>query len=125
MFKKNGNEKKLAEALNINLDNLDEFLKRMSGFLNNRKIISKRNIADSLFILQEMQKREQEEDIKKMRQVIRNPLLMKYKTKIIELYKAGYGYVRISKTLKIDHNVDISKSTIERFIKRNGLKRNG
>ena len=125
MFKKNGNEKQLADSLHIKVENLEEFLKRMSGFLNSRKVISKRNIADALFVLKEIQEREKEEDIQARLQVTRNPLLAKYKTKIIELYQAGYGYVRISKALKIDHNVDISKSTIERFIKKNGVSRNG
>lgn len=125
MFKKNGNEKKLVKALNIKVENLDEFLKRMSGFLNGRKVISKRNIADALFILQDIQKRESDIEKAKIIAIIRNPLTLKYNTKIIELYKAGYGYVRISKALKIDHNVDMSKSTVARFIKEYGITRDG
>ena len=125
MFKKNGNEEKLVKALNIKVENLDEFLKRMSGFLNGRKVISKRNIADALFILQDIQKRESDIEKTKIIAIIRNPLTLKYNTKIIELYKAGYGYVRISKALKIDHNVDMSKSTVARFIKEYGITRDG
>lgn len=125
MFKQNGNEKKLVKALNIKVENLDEFLKRMSGFLNGRKVISKRNIADALFILQDIQKRESDIEKTRIRAIIRNPLTLKYNTKIIELYKAGYGYVRISKALKIDHNVDMSKSTVARFIKEYGITRDG
>ncbi len=125
MFKKNGSEKKLAKSLDIQVENLDEFLKRMSGFLNDRKVISKRNIADALFILQDIQKRESDIEIKRISAIIRNPLTLKYNTKMMELYQAGYGYVRISKALKIDHNVDISKSTVARFIKEYGITRNG
>lgn len=125
MFKKNGSEKKLAKSLDIQVENLDEFLKRMSGFLNGRKVISKRNIADALFILQDIQKRESDIEIKRISTIIRNPLALKYNTKIMELYKAGYGYVRISKALKIDHNVDISKSTVARIIKDYGFTRDG
>ncbi len=125
MFKENGNEKQLAEALNIKVENVDELLKRMSGFLVGRKIISKRNLADSLFILIEIQRREKEKEIIKMKVIIRNPTILKYNTKIIELYQAGYGYVRISKILKTDHNIKISKSTIARFIKDYGVSRNG
>lgn len=123
MFKQNGNEKQLVKALNIKVENLDEFLKRISGFLNGRKVISKRNIADALFILQDIQKRESDIEKKRIIAIIRNPLTLKYNTKIIELYKAGYGYVRISKALKIDHNVDMSKSTVARFIKEYGITR--
>ncbi len=125
MFKKNGSEKKLAKSLDIQVENLDEFLKRMSGFLNGRKVISKRNIADALFILQDIQKRESDIAIKRISAIIRNPLTLKYNTKMMELYQAGYGYVRISKALKIDHNVDISKSTVARFIKEYGITRDG
>ena len=125
MFKKNGSEKKLAKSLDIQVENLDEFLKRMSGFLNDRKVISKRNIADALFILQDIQKRESDIEIKRISAIIRNPLTLKYNTKMMELYQAGYGYVRISKALKIDHNVDISKSTVARFIKEYGITRDG
>jgi len=125
MFKENGSERQLAEVLHIKVENLEEFLKRMAGFLHSRKVISKRNLADSFFILEEIQKKEKEEEARQLRTVITNPIVLKYKTKIEELYKAGYGYVRISKILKIDHNVSISKSTIERFIKNNGIKRDG
>ncbi|MCB4766582.1 MAG: hypothetical protein LGB66_05300 [Sulfurovum sp.] len=125
MFNTNGNEKQLAESLHIKIENVEEFLKRMAGFLNGRKIISKRNIADAFFILQEMQQKEQAEEIKQLRAAIKNPILLKYKEKIIELYKSGYGYVRISKILKVDHNVTISKSTIERFIKKQEVKKYG
>ena len=37
MFKANGSEKKLAQLLEINDKNVDELLKRMSGFLSQRK----------------------------------------------------------------------------------------
>ncbi len=125
MFNKNGNEKQLSEALHIKVENTDEFLKRFSGFLSGRKIISKRNISDAFFILQEIQRREQEEEIKQLRAVIKNPILLKYKDKIIELYKAKYGYVRIVRILRIDHNISISASTISRFIKQQGVQRDG
>jgi len=125
MFKKNGSEKKLAQSLNIQVENVNEFLKRMSGFLNGRKVISKRNIADALFILQDIQKKESDIASKRISAIIRNPLTLKYNTKMMELYQAGYGYVRISKALKIDHNVDISKSTVARFIKEYGITRDG
>jgi len=125
MFKSNGNEKELAEALHIKEENIEEFLKRMAGFLHGRKVISKRNLADAFFILSEIQKKEKEEEIRQLRTVIKNPIVLKYRTKIEELYGAGYGYVRISKILKLDHNISISKSTIERFITNNGIKRDG
>ena len=118
MFNVNGKEKQLVEALNIKVENVDEFLKRMSGFLNGRKVISKRNISDSLFILHEIQKREKEIEAKRLKTLTKNPLLLKYEKKILELYKyEKLGYVRISKYLLINHSVKISKSTIARFLK--------
>lgn len=125
MFNKNGNEKQLSETLHIKVKNVEEFLKRMAGFLHGRKVISKRNLADAFFILEEIQKKEKEEEIQQLRSTIKNPILLKYKEKIIDLYKNGYGYVRISKILKVDHNATISKSTIERFIKKQKVQRDG
>lgn len=127
MFKKYGNEKALSEALNISEDNLDEYLKRTVGFLAGRNVsnISKRTLADSFFILTEIQKRESEKEAKRLKTLTKNPLLLKYEKTIIDLYRQGFGYVRISRALKVDHNANISKSTIERFIKNSGITRNG
>ena len=125
MFNQNGNKKQLAESLHIKVENVEEFLKRMAGFLHGRKVISKRNLSDAFFILQEIQQKEQEEEIRQLRSVIKNPILLKYKEKIIDLYRSGQGYVRICKVLKLDHGVTISKSSIARFIKQQGVQRHG
>lgn len=123
MFKSNGNEKKLSILLSMEEKNIDELLKRMSGFLTKRKIISKRNISDAFFVLEEIKKREFEEQAKRLKLISKNPVLLKYEKEIIEFYKKGHGFQSISKQLKSNHNVSISKSTIYRFIKNLEIKR--
>ena len=53
-----------------------------------------------------------------------NPLLKKYVEEIRELYEVeGWGYLKISRAIKVNHNADISKSAIENFVKQNDLKK--
>ena len=125
MFKSNGNEKKLSVLLSMEEKNIDELLKRMSGFLTKRKIISKRNIADAFFVLEEIKEREFEEQAKRLKLISKNPVLLKYEKEIIELYKKGHGFQSISNQLKSSHAASgsVSKSTIYRFIKQLGIQR--
>lgn len=124
MFKSNGNEKKLSILLSMEEKNIDELLKRMSGFLTKRKIISKRNIADAFFILEEIREKEFEEQAKRLKLISKNPILLKYEKEIIELYKKGHGSQSISNQLKNLHLVSISKSSIYRFLKSLNIQRN-
>ena len=66
------------------------------------------------------------EQAKKKKLYTKNPLIAKYKEEIRELYELeGYGYLKISRALKINHNANISKSAIENFIKQNELVKGG
>lgn len=123
MFKTNGSEKKLAQLLEINDKNVNELLKRMSGFLSQRKVISKRNLADSFFVLEDIKIREAELRNKRSKIVLKNPILLKYEETIINLYKQGHGYLSISNQLKSRHNASVSKSTIFRYIKKMEISR--
>ena len=56
----------------------------------------------------------------------KNPLIQKYSEEIRELYEVeGWGYLKISRAMKINHNADISKSAIENFVKQNNLIKGG
>jgi len=62
--------------------------------------------------------------IKKYRS--KNIYIVKYQHEIVELYtKQGFGYLKISKAMKINHNVKVTKSAIENFVKINELKKGG
>ncbi len=123
MFKANGSEKKLAQLLEINDENVDELLKRMSGFLSQRKVISKRNLADSFFVLEDIKIREAELRSKRTKIVLKNPVLLKYEETIVNLYKQGHGYLSISNQLKARHNASLSRSSIFRYIKKMEISR--
>jgi len=110
--------------LGISIKGSNEFLKRASGFLSARNNFSQKNFLECFFILDEIKKREAEElaEVKKVQYNSRNIYIVKYQEKIVDLYmNKKYGYLKISKQIKLDHNILIPKSTIERFIKTNNL----
>jgi len=121
MFKSSKEE--VSNTLGISLEAMDEFLKRQKGFLLKREKISAKNLMDSYAILSEIKKREEQEEAKKVTNVTKNILILKYAKEITDLYQAGLGSVRISKSLKLNHNVNVSKASVERFIKDSHLKR--
>lgn len=88
-----------------------------------RGTISIKNLSDSYLYLEEIQKREEEEEAKRATNVTKNILILKYSKEIADLYQAGLGAIRISKAMKLNHKVTVSKSAIERFINDSNLKR--
>ena len=129
MFKNESKKKKeevqrLAVNLRISVKGTQEFLKRASGFLSARNNFSQKNFLACFFILDEIKKLEAEElaEATKVQYNSKNIYIVKYQEKIVDLYmNKEYGYTKISKQIKLDHNISISKSTIERFIKSNNL----
>lgn len=53
----------------------------------------------------------------------KNLVLQKYKEEVLEMYMSGFGYLKISNAIYLNHNAKISKSSIENFIKQNNIKR--
>lgn len=122
--KQNNEVQRLAVLLGLSVPGTREFLKRASGFLAKRKNFSQKNLIDSFFILEEIRGKEAEDlaRTQKRQYSSKNIYIIKYQEEISDMYEAqGFGYLKISKQLKLYHNVDVSKSTIERFIKDNNL----
>lgn len=61
----------------------------------------------------------------KSRYKTKNISISKYMDVIIKLYQEGNGGINISKYLKLNHKVTISRSAIDSFIKTNEVQRNG
>ena len=86
--------------------------------------INKSILLKSYVTIEREQKAEAEEKAMALKAQSKNILIQKYKDEIIELYtKQNYGYLKISKAMKINHAVKISKSAIENFIKQNNLQK--
>jgi len=111
--------------LDLEEEELTLFLKRYNYYLKSKKEISPNIILNGFFILDNIRIKRDKETALKAKYRSRNKYIIKYRDEILELYQNGFGYVRISKQLYINHKIKVSKSTIERFIKNNGITKDG
>ena len=124
MFTEN-KRKKYERLLGLDDNELKSFLKRYSYYLKGQDELSPNAILNGFFILANIRDEKDKTEALKAKYKSKNKYIIKYRDKIIELYKNGFGYVRISKQLEVNHKVKVSKSSIERFIKTNEITRNG
>lgn len=104
-----------------NSDDFENFAKRYLKYLQNQPL-TKNRIMSGFFILLEIQK----ETISKNKSLvnlenIKNQHIKKYSNTILELRKNGMGSQSIEKFLYENHRVKVSRGTIEKFYKQNGL----
>lgn len=112
--------------LGLDEDELVSFLKRYSYYLKSKKEISPNILLNGLFILADIRFLKDKKSALRARYASKNQFITKYREEILNLYQINkFGYVRISKQLYVNHKVKVSKSTIERFIKGNGITRDG
>jgi len=117
--------KKYEKILNLDHEELELFIKRYTHYLKSQKILSKNSVLNGFFILADIRQQKDKIEALKAKYRSKNRYIIRYRDEIIELYKNGLGYVRISKQLEVNHKVKVSKSSIERFIKNNGITRDG
>lgn len=81
-------------------------------------------LLKSFIVVAEAMKEQEVEKASILKYVSKNLYILKYKDEIVDLYiKQKWGYLKISKAMKINHNANISKSAIENFIKSNKIER--
>ena len=124
MFSEN-KRKKYERLLGLDESGLKSFLKRYSYYLKSQEELSPNAILNGFFILADIRDEKDKIEALKAKYKSKNKYIIKYRDEIIELYKSGLGYVRISKQLDANHRVKVSKSSIERFIKTNEIMRDG
>ena len=109
-------KKRVAETLNISLDNVDELLARTRGHFKNK--ITYTEIARSFFILDEIYKRNETKRIKEEAPEFefKNKGILKYRSHIVKLIKKGSSSQKIHKLLK-EYKDCPSLSTIKRYKK--------
>ena len=103
-----------------NINEFEEFAKRYKSFLE-KSPITKNRIMTGFFILEEIQKESLKNENLINFQSIKNPYIKKYASTILELRKKGLGGQAIEKYLYENHRVKVSRGTIEKFYKLNGL----
>ena len=120
----NNKKEKYSKLLNLELEEFEEFLKRYSYFLKSQKQITKKSVENGLFILENIIEKKKKILEEQQRYRTKNLIILKYKKTIVDLYEnKDFGYLKIAKYLKINHNEKVSKDTIANFIKTNGIKK--
>lgn len=108
-----------SKVLNLNVEEIEEYAKRVKGHLNkcllNNECITTNMIIQSVFIIQDIQNKKLEKQAKELQ--VKNPVLRKYQKDIKDLSALGMGSTRISKELKTKFKVNLSSSSIYRFLK--------
>ncbi len=122
MFSEN-KRKRYMRLLDLEEDELTLFLKRYNYYLKSKREISPNIILNGLFILDDIRTKRDKEKALRAKFKSRNGLIIRYRDEILELYKQGLGFTRISRQLAINHKVQVSRSSLYRFIKNNKIIR--
>ena len=112
--------------LGLNEEELVSFLKRYNYYLKSKKEISPNIILNGFFILASLTDEKDRNIAFRAKYKSKNQYIIKYRNEILKLYQVNkFGYVRIAKQLYLNHKIKVSKSTISRFIKNNGITQDG
>jgi len=114
--------KDLQELLKLeNKKDAEIFLIRLKGWIDKNGHTKTSLIKGITLIYKQLHKHQEvkkEEELKKIKLTgIKNKILLKYATEILELHKQGLGARKISNVLYELHKAKISHSTIYRFLK--------
>ena len=117
--------KKLAKNISLPEEQVTSLLFKQAKYLKvDMNVLLKSYIVlDSLKT--EANEKQAQELKEKSRYKTKNLIISKYMDVIIKLYQEGTGAINISKYLKLNHKVTISRSAIDNFLKTNELQRNG
>lgn len=102
------------------IDDFENFAKRYLKYLEQNEL-TKNRIMSGFFILVDIQKEALSNKNSLNLTGIKNQHIKKYSTLILDLRKQGNGSQAIVKYLYENHRVTISRGTIEKFYKQNGL----
>lgn len=99
----------------------EEFAKRLLYYLQKEKL-TKNRIMSSFFILLEIQKEAHSNTNLINFSGIKNQYIKKYANEVLEQRRKGMGSQSIVKYLYTHHRIKVSRGTVEKFYKQNGLK---
>lgn len=121
MFKNN-----YKKMFNLNDEEYEEYIKRSAVFLKKKEFINKAIFESHLFILEDIMRKRDKRKSKEKKYKTKNMYVLKYLDEIVYMREVqSMGYMTISKALKVNHRVSVSKSTIERFCRDNEIIKGG
>lgn len=112
-----------SNLLGLTVAELNFFMKRYKNYLLSKEEITKNVLINGLFILEEITTDKWAEEANKKIYKSKNLIIHKYMDEVIKLYKSGIGTIKISNHIYLNHKVKISKSSLDRFISSNNIKR--
>jgi len=112
-----------AKLLDLTVEELNQFMKRYKNYLLSKEEITKNVLINGLFILEEITTEKWLEEANKIKYRTKNLIILKYMDEITKLYEQGMGTVKISNHIFLNHKVKLSKSSLDRFISSNNIKR--
>ena len=108
-----------SKVLNFSVTEIEEYAKRVKGHLNkcirDNDILTTNQIIQSIFIIKDIQDKQIEKEAKELQ--VQNPIIRKYQHDIKLMSHNGLGSNKISKELRSKHQVNVSASTIYRYLK--------
>jgi len=108
----------VAKFLDVQEDEAKKIIIEQAKYLR----VNPTYFLKSFKVMYRIKKESEEKKAEMIKYESKNILILKYADEIIKLYTInGYGYLKISNYLNITHNVKVSKSAIENFIKKNKL----
>jgi len=112
-------KERASKVLNFSIAEVEEYAKRLKGHLNKcmfeNDTLTTNQIIQSIFIIKDIQDKQIEREAKKLQ--VQNPIIRKYQHDIKLMSHNGLGSNRISKELRSKHHVNVSASTIYRYLK--------
>ena len=108
---------KYARLIGLSTEEFSEFTLRLIHHLNKNNLPTQNRLIQGFFILENIVEKRAGNRREFNYQGIRNIYIKKYANEILNLSKEGLGSQRISKHLKINHSVSVSRSTIQKVIK--------
>jgi len=112
-------KQRASKVLNFSVIEVEEYAKRVKGHLNKcmfeNDTLTVNQIIQSVFIIKDIQDKQIAREAKELQ--VQNPIIRKYQHDIKIMSHNGLGSNRISRELRIKHQVNVSASTIYRYLK--------
>lgn len=117
-------QERFAKLLGLTPQEFETYIHRYRGHLNTvlqNKSLSFNQVMHGFVFFEDIIKNRENKDPETVIKFgsIRSMEIKKYGVEVLELNLQGYGAKRICDAMKIGHNVDISKSTMDRFLRLN------
>lgn len=112
--------KRYAKLCGLSEEQAETVLRNQAKYMK----VNPELLLKSFIVVQDAIREQEAKKAEIKKYISKNLIILKYKEEICDLYlNQKFGYMKIAKAIKVNHNATISKSAIENFIKSNGIER--